>query len=102
MVYSSYLMNALSSFCRDTPVYWAITTDLNPVAFRPLAHIPQIPHVDLMEQLKTYGDADSTESTSALDAAFWLKATGEEFTLYVVPLTRLLAVPKLVTVPSMV
>ena len=58
-------MNALSSFCSDTPVYCAITIDLKPVAFRPFAQIPQIPQVDRMEQLKTYGDADSTESTSA-------------------------------------
>ena len=63
-------MNDLSSFCRDTPVYCAITTDLNPVAFRPLAQIPQIPHVERMDQLKTYGEADSTESTSANVCAF--------------------------------
>ena len=90
-VNSSYLMNALSSFCRDTPVYWAITIDLKPVAFKPFAQIPQIPHVDLIDTLNTYGDADSTESTSASVCAFCPSA-GVVSTLTVCPDTILVPI----------
>ena len=62
-------MNALSSFCRDTPVYCATTIDLNPVDLDPSHNIPQIPNTDLIEQLKTYGDAESTVSISAINVA---------------------------------
>ena len=57
-------MNALSSFCSDTPVNWATTMDLNPVDLLPSACIPCIPHVLRSEQLNMYGDELSTLSTS--------------------------------------
>ena len=83
-------MNALSSFWSETPVYCAITMDLNPVAFKPFAQIPQIPQVERIEQLKTYGDADSTESTSARVNAP-VPSAGEEEILRTSPGEMLLA-----------
>ena len=64
-----YLTNALSSFCSDTPVYCAATTERKPVALLPSASIPFIPHTERREQLKIYGDAPDTVSVSIVTVA---------------------------------
>ena len=60
---------ARSSFCRDTPVNWAITILLNPAAFLPSARRPFIPHTERIEQLKIYGEAPDTVSVSIVTVA---------------------------------
>ena len=47
-------------------MYWETTILLNPDALLPSARRPHIPHTDLNEILKIYGDAEVTVSTAIL------------------------------------
>ena len=55
-------MNALSSFCSETPVYCATTIDLKPAALLPSACIPHMPKTERKDTLKIYGEAELTVS----------------------------------------
>ena len=64
-----YLTNALSSFCKETPVNWATTIERKPDALAPSAFIPCIPNTERREMLKMYGDAPVTVSVSIFTVA---------------------------------